>query len=299
MNRLLFIILFFSIVFCSCNDEKNEVVYSSGVTVKALLSQKNLYNIDADNLEKAIQLGFFFPEDSNCKKKILVQPALNFDWVDFETDLSHVPDIAIKKVLATAYRIFGDPVIVQEESYNYFSPPLSWVIDSVKLGKWAPQCGGIANITNRIFAEFSNEISASSIHIDNPVHTLNILTFEISDITYKVAFDAQNGFLFPVYIENQAFVALNDIDSASTNYSFFWLPDSVLNQKRNLLQVIPPCNFMPFENGTIYHTQKNSPYKFEATSQSFHKILWFDKAQTDTLLLKKEIVKKILEKQSL
>jgi hypothetical protein len=254
-----------------------------------------IYGMSSENINKAIEIGLFLPNDTNCSKEIIVKPTLNFDWVDLEKDFDNSPSNAIKNTLNTLYKIFGDPTITQIESYDYITPPLSFVIDSIISGRWAPQCGGIANITNRIINENSTNLFSKSLHLDYPVHTLNIIFFTENDRNYAVIFDAQNGFLFPFLKNEDSFVPINELKVKFEELDFYWLSDEVLMQKRNFLVDIHPCNLMA-DNINIYHfSQQNSPYKFEKLSYSFHKYIWFDLKQIDKSKMKEDIVKKILE----
>jgi hypothetical protein len=296
--KFLSIIFIIFLLILSCNHNENKF-YSTPISIEELKGMSEIYGINSKNINKAIETGLYLPYDTNCSKEIIVKPTLNFDWIDFNTDLDSKPNKAIKNILTSLYKIFGDPTITQIESYDYTTPPLAWVIDSVVSGNWAPQCGGIANITNRIINENSTNLFSKSVHLDYPIHTLNIVYFTENKRHYAVIFDAQNGFLFPYLKNEDIFVPINELEFKFEELDFYWLSDEILMQKRNFLTHVFPCNYL-VDNQNIYHfSPKTSPYKFDRLSYSFHKYIWFDLQQIDKSKMKEDIVKKILDNTSL
>jgi len=297
-----FVFLLLGSLVTSCNnsDESTSTVISRGYTIDQMMASASLFGMHANHIDRATEIGIFNPKDSNCTQVIPLEPPLDFSWLNIKADLAHPSHQAAKELLASLFRVFPDPNIVQYERGSYDTMPLEQVTDSLVSGGWAPQCAGISKTASRMINANSTAINAITVETDYMNHTLNILTFTENGKQFAIAADFQNGFLFPVRSGTEEFVPIEGLETLSTDeVEFYWLPDSLQHQKRNLLYTVLPCNFLSDAKEKYHETQKNSPYQYERLSYSFHKYLWFDLETMDTGKFKNELLALLIVKSAI
>lgn len=299
MNKII-IFLFLILFGCKQNKTKDaDVFYSKPISFEELVENYRKFNISRNSAIKAAEIGVFIPNDTNCTKKIEVLPPLSFDFFDLKSIQSEEPKEILYAYLEKLYKLFGDPTVTQNESYDYNNISINYLVDSLVSGNWAPQCGGISNITNRLIEEHLSQFNTGIIHLDYPIHTVSSIHFNKGDSYFSLIFDTQNGYIFPVDINNE-FVPVNVLSNFSENeivenLYFLWLDEKTLLKKRNLLKNIMPCNLLVDNLNVYHHSQNQDFYKFDRLSYSFHKYLWFDLKTIDTDSMKIDIIEKILE----
>jgi hypothetical protein len=251
----------------------------------------SLFGMDSTMVDSAATLGLFVPTDSGCIKEMPLEEELDLSWFAPAEDLRQPPDEAIPAILTSLFQVFADPNIVQHENGNYDSLPLQQVIDSILAGVWAPQCAGISKTAARIVNTHSQNLRCMSVETNYPEHTLNILSFESDGRTFAMAADFQNGFLFPVNPTNGSPYSVEQLhEGAFDDNNFFWLPPEMAHRKRNLLFTALPCNFLPDSLERYHRASKDSPYKYERLSFSFHRHFWFDLKTIDMALFRQELL---------
>jgi len=302
MSRISLLLILFTLGCFNNSQKEKEYYYSTPITLEQLVADYKTFNVDYKSAIKATEIGIFFPNDTSCTKKNEVLPALSFEWLNLGASRNSNHKLILYAMLENLYKLFGDPTIAQNEGYDYIDIPISHLLDSLKSGHWAPQCGGISNITNRLISNFYKEYYTSIIHLDYPIHTVSCIKFIEDNTIYSLVFDAQNGFIFPVDSNNE-FISIQSISKMNENeiienLNFLWLDHETLLQKRNLLERIMPCNFLVDNKDEYHFGQENSPYKFEKISYSFHKYFWFDLKNLNIDSIKLDITKKLLENYS-
>lgn len=296
LKKNILLILLLSSLF-SCNEKENKTI-SSFIPENEIVSKYKDLNLSKAQINQALSLGLLTFEDSLCEKEIIVKDALNFNNY---IDSFKIQDF--ENFAGNLYQLFGDPTIPQNENLTYEKLSIDSLITILKSGQLAPQCEGISRITKEIIEKNTKEnITVGIQRINTVIHTLNSITIIQNNKNYGLLFDVQNGFFFPSKGKNSlSFYSLSEIDSLNQldyDFSFYWLKDSILLRKRNLVDHILPCNLLP-QLGTNYHyPQTNSPYKYELLGPSFHKILWFDLGQIDKVQLKKELISKLINHNS-
>jgi len=287
-------------IFISCEETSKEEPkiekkhYSNYYSINQMKENAHLYGFDSSKVEKAIVFGMFKPNNIECSKEIIIDGYLNFGWFNLKKDLDTVPEIALKNITTSLFKLFGDPTIPEEENYDLISLNIEQVLDSVKKGSWSPQCGGISKISCLILSSYSKDIICGVEEIDYPEHTLNFIRFNSDGLEYILFVDIQNGFVYPYNKTEEKFYSLNEIKNTKNpdEFDFWWVSNE--NKKRNFVAEILPCNLLE-DSSSTYYASKKQGYTFERLSYSFHKYLWFDLNSIDISLLKEELYSEIID----
>lgn len=287
-------IILIPLLFSACNQTDWIELKPASKNDVELFSR--MFDIDTSQINQAIELGLFEPENKGCFQKIqLLESPAKIKIKDIKACKSESKIETVKNLLGLLYTLFGDPSIPQNEGFDY-NISLDNILDSLYLGQWAPQCGGISSLSKKIIDELNIELNIDIVQTENSViHTLNKIEFEENNLKYLLFVDFQNGFIFPYNKEKDVFISKTSLVEERQYADFFTLPKEILYKKRNFLNEPLPCNFMIQEYEQYYNTPKSSPYKYIRATKAFHLYLWFDKKKIDINNLKEELLEKLLD----
>lgn len=279
--------LLFIVVLLSC-EEGHDEYYAEPEIDYAYYAER--FKMSEEHFHRAIAIGLIDTGIIKCSHEIQALP--NERISSFGVDTSKVLEQSLVELSAYLYRLFGDALAEKQEQILYEEMDLETIIAGLQRGDFTPQCEDISAIAQRIILNGPLPVECSLVRTYTVAHTLNILSYERGGKAYQVFADFQNGFFYPSYSKDSLVVpSINDFlqNDKKDSLSFYWLPEEVLNQKRNFSNDILPCNFLPQMHFSYRMASKKSPYRFELLGQSYHKLYWFDLGQTDVHALKKEL----------
>lgn len=297
--KLIALIAFFS-TFNSCSNKKIDAtsVVSQAFSKEQLIAFFDQNNISSSYVDTAIKKGLFFPTDTNCSQEYTVANKLDLEWIDleFKKDINKVDKLI--NITEVFYQLFADPQIPKERNYDLNQYSSHEIISNLKTGKWAPQCGGIAMISAKIINDiYGDQYKATPVHLDIVEHDGCIIYFKQGEKTHGLYIDPQIGKIGPINPLNGESYS---IDSLSMIVSFskdfiIDLNDSIMQLKRNLQDNIQPCNFLPSGNNKYYFAKKESGFRYERLSYSFHDYIWFRSGKIKKEAFFEDIKSKIIE----
>lgn len=223
-------IILISLLFSACNQ--TDWIELKPASKKDVELFKRMFDVDTSQIIQGIELGLFEPENKGCFKKIqLLESPAKIKINDIKACKSESKIETVKNLSGLLYTLFGDPSIPQNEGFDY-NISLDNILDSLYLGQWAPQCGGISSLSKKIISDLNFNLYVEIVEIQNTViHTLNNIKFNENKQEYSLIIDFQNGFIFPYNKEKKQFIAKSELMKDKKIADFLSCPKKFYTKK--------------------------------------------------------------------